>query len=458
MKEIRSQEERYRSNINWLLSDKKISRRQFIKLIPAVVGAVLAYAYHRRSDIRQAAKDILKNYPDVYRFAATAEEHGLNLLDMPVWVNLEAEYKQDETGSITFDQSEIGDISNSQDAVDFLCKHKHIPLEQSAVTDRITGLDFLYVKFPDIISDNPNIRNVIGIDMPTPFGERMSTNHSVALRITLPQNIHATIAPGVPIPNRSVQNEMVDKYQKADYQKLGLPRYLLSQTVISLGHDGTDNQIVPNAERMLLGNLDEFGTDFKEGNITDGTIYLWANGADWGIAEWPDPVLRKKDTGCARLIWNNNPRIPSSADRIFSPFIKDYFSEQYAQLHGYLNHMVVNADYEAVGPTAVFRQDKKTGAKDIVFISPFLPIVAPHIMEELLYGLPVGKSGSKSDKNNLLIAMPDAKYNTMFGYHPGIFTQTSMNLGFYDTNSVEGGNTTDFTSLNNSLVFYLGKD
>lgn len=439
----------------------KISRREFLRdvgIISSII-ALLGLGIYRRKDIRQIIKNHLRKYPELYELAALLEERGLKIIGMPARVDLYPYSDAGQSESNISLSSDVGNVKNVQDAVDFFQQHPHIPLEETIFTDFSTGIQFLSLRLPATLSNNHHIMAVLGTEVTTPAGESLP-NHAVALRVIVPDNLRAIIAPVVPIPGQTMENPLVNRYAPSDYANLNLPRFLISQTVISPGHEGSDRQIIPNAERIIIGQNDIRGVSFQSGDIAQGTVYLWADGEKWGLAEWPNPILQQPNTGCARMTWNINPYDNLSGRRIFRPYTDSFLGEQAAQLHGYLNHLVVQVPYEMIGPTAIFRLDQQTEEKDIVFVPPFLPLVAPHIMEDIVLGTPVGRNSEKSSEDDLIIVMPDAKYNTMYGFHPAMLIQTDGRIqGFFNTGDQSLPNQiTDYLSRNNSLAFYLGKD
>jgi len=440
-------------------SSAKISRREFLRYasITSLFFVLLGLGFYHRKDIRQLIKDFLRRYPKLYEKLALLEEEGLRAIGMPVRVNLYPYCEAGQSESNISLSSDIENVRNVQDAVDFFQRHPHISLEKSFFTDSSTGIQFLSLRLPAILSDNHHIMAVLGIGTATPAGESLP-NHAVALRVVVPDNLRAIIAPAVPIPGRTLENPLVNQYAPGDYTNLNLPRFLISQTIISPGHEGSDRQIIPDAERMIILKNDIHGASFQSGDIAQGTVYLWADGKKWGLAEWPNPILQQPNTGCARMIWNINPYDSRSEQRTFRPDPGTFCEEQAAQLHGYLNHLVTQVPYEMIGPTAIFRWDQQTEEKDIVFVPPFLPLVAPYIMKDILLETPVGRNLEKSLEDDLVIAMPDAKYNTMYGFHPAMLTQTDGRIqGSFNTDSQSSNQITDYLSRNNSIAFYLGK-
>ncbi|MBM3283228.1 hypothetical protein FJY90_03150 [Candidatus Gottesmanbacteria bacterium] len=437
----------------------RLTRRKFLAFLGlALVSGITAYL--ERYKLRQWLKEILKEYfPALYQEAAKWEEYGLKFLGMPVRVNL-YEYQDREVALLFPAGDEMRDIRNVQEAVDFFQKYPRVPLGKKVFVDPQSLVRFQTFNLPQQLTDNKSIRIVLGLGITTLMGESLP-GFSLAMKVDFPSNIRSTVAPAVPIPNFTC-NEATRRYRTGDYRALNLPRYLLSQTVLSTGHDGNDLQVVPNAERMVILGVDIQGQDFNKGGIADGTVYLWANQKGWGLADWPDDILRRADTSCVRMFWNLNPYQQSQNGREFLPYALDFLGEQATQQHGFINHFITGADYQPIGPTAVFRTDRQTGQSDIIYIAPFLPLVAPHILKEILIETPVGVSEQISHHNDLLIAMADAKYNTMWGYGPGIFSIPDRDSPkVYDTQNILSGNedtVSDFFSMNNSLALYMGYD
>jgi len=430
-----------------------LTRRQFLKFaVPAAVGGSLYAGYRYRHWLRETGKQVLSHFPELYRFAALLEEYSLGLLGMPVRVNLYQEVEA-TTSLSRPSESEIQLVANAQEAVDFFHRNPLLEVSQEGGFDRESGIHFTNFQLDRGITDNRYLRMVLGVDILTARGECLPSS-SLALKTVFPEETRTVIAPPVLIPGQALENEATRNYQRGDYQALGLPERLISQTVISLGHLGNDLQPVPESERMIIQDNDLRGRRFEEGGVALGAVFLWADGSNWGLAEWPNPKLNRPNTSCASLIWNLNPR--SGGQRRFSPFTNSFFSEQGAQLHGYVNHQVVGANYEEIGPTPVFRFDQLSEEKDIIFIPPFLPLVSPLMFQKIALEAPVGRNRSRTDPDSLLIALPDAKYGTMCGYHPAIFEQPDgQTRRLYEVPNINGPST-DFLQRNNGLALYLG--
>lgn len=71
---------------------------------------------------------------------------------------------------------------------------------------------------------------------------------------------------------------------------------------------------------------------------------------------------------------------------------------------------------------------------------------------------PVGNNSHISAGDDLILAISDAKYNTMYGFHPGILVQANgYGQVAFDTSKNSGDTSkTDFSQMNNSIALYLG--
>ena len=441
----------------------RMSRRQFIKRSGAVLPPLFLAAYFFRFELRQLIKDFLKNYPDLYKLAAQLEEFGLQNLGMPVRVKNRYPYIENTSSTATMPPTNaIEGAHNAQDAVDLFQAFPRVPLNETAYHDISSDLDFQTFHLPETLARNEFITMVLGCGMTTPFGEQIPAD-AVAMRINVPKVCRAVIAPAVPVPQHNSPNTATLRYASGDYRLLNLPRYLYSQTVLSTGHLGQDLQVIPNAERMVIDGIDFQGAEFQKRNIEPGTVYLTTDGTNWELVEWPNEDLTKKDSSCARMIWNLNPFEPNVGRRVFRPYTEAYFGEQAAQQHGFINHMIVHAQYEQIGPTPIYRTDEKTHESDIIFIAPFLPLVAPDMLKDIVLKTPVGTKTSASQTDNLLVVMPDAKYSTAYGFQPAMLNQPNgVNFKMHDTKRKLElylfERTSEFGQMNNSLAFYIGKD
>lgn len=437
---------------------KEISRREALAVIAgAAAGTVIGEiaAGRKKYEIRQRVKEFLAKYPHLYQEAAKLEEYWLGLADMSVRVKLH-QYSEPRA-NITREpnRADIGQIKNAQDAVDFFDHFPHIATEAVSSQDQEAGINFLTFYLPEMITKNKFARAVMGIDITTALGESLPQG-ALAMKVIFPSDIQAMVAPAVPIPNLAILNEANSKHSAGNYHDLGLPQQLLSQTIISLGCYGSERQVIWPTGRMTIQGKDIQGKEFRRGAIADGAVFLFTDEAGkWGLTEWPDEHLKQPGVSCANLIWNFNP------GGIFRPYTECFFGEQTAQQHGFINHCVTGAEYEQIGPTAIFRTDRQTGESDIVFIAPFLPLTAPDIFRRLVTETPVGNSSEITDPENLIIAAPDAKYNTMYGFHPAVLAQANgRKKGAFDTFNPDAGNlpVSDPFAINNSTAFYIGKD
>lgn len=429
--------------------------------ILGTAGALMSIftAFSLRFELRQKIKEALAPYPDALQAAVMLEEFGPQILNMTVKVRL---YPINETGMRVKHPERtplFDEVTDFQEAVDYLYYTGHVTYDVHQFIDPGTGIfseDFRLT--PDLAANSP-ICAVLGVNMETPAGESLPEG-TIAKRVVFPKSAKAILAPAVSVPNHVHSHETdfcLRKYTDADYQALGLPGGLLSQTVLSLGHEGLERQVVPHAERMIIDGQDYTGKEFASGEIAEGTVYLWADGEDWGLASWPDNRLHTPNTGCARMIWDLNPHV--GVERKFRPYESGFYSEQSAQQEGYLNSLTVHVPYDKIGPTAVFRYDRERKEGDMVFMAPFLPLVSPETMEKILTGTSVGSHSELPSGNNLLIAMGDAHYGTMCGFNPAILEQPDgVTGGIFDTSRGESGQgpVTDFSNVNNSLALYIG--
>ncbi len=307
------------------------------------------------------------------------------------------------------------------------------------------GMTQIIYRLPEEAADNPYLALVLGLPLPTRFGERLPPG-IVAVVSQFPRDAVGVLGPFIWVQDGTVSRQLYGVDVRTAYRALRYPDVLLAEIYIEapVGYPGPGPYIPFHSWSRIRGFI---GEDLARGDIPWGTLYLWTGpDGSWRLREYPD-IPPQGDA--ARLLWNFNPRDPQLGLRGFGvpPLLQ--WAQDREQRKSLANQQRLQ---DNVGPAIIFRTDQTTGQTDILAVAAYLFLQNPQLLRDILYQTPL-PDGSPPRPDDLLVGAGDLHYSS--NGKMGLLLAAEQDGLPMDVETA-AERPVDFLRVKNHIGFYLG--
>jgi hypothetical protein len=308
-------------------------------------------------------------------------------------------------------------------------------------TNEFIGIRQIVYSLPNKLAEDEHLILLLGQHLPTRFGERLPEG-VIAIVSQFPEGVIGVIGPFVWVNDNSVSRLLYDTDMIDVYKSQGYPEVLFAEIYIQAPFE---DRWMPFRPTDRVGDF--VGEELASGAIKWGAPYLYVDeDGSWQLREYPD-IPPKGDA--VNLMWNFNPINPETGHREFGVPI---YLRQQQFLQQSITLKNPQDPQDNVGPSIIFRTDKRTGQTDITAIVPYLYLSNFELFRDIIFKTPLADE-SLPKPNELIVAAGDMHYTSNGRIGPLLDSDEVpliISVGEAREDSV------DINGVRNHTGFYLG--